>query len=227
MKRFLLLAAMAFITLIAEAQLVRSSALTVIREELPPVELGWKHIVDGQIGTAGFDFIGGVHYIAAYRFTDSYLAGVGVGIESSEDGFVEMCAYGDYEDATVAMPLYLHGRYYFATNRWSPYVGVSAGIYFASKQAYLNNYWEGYEVEGSSPPFTSAFADLNVGLNHRLSADAKRELSIYAGLKFIRQRNVYVAVLLKYDDTYSDGLSLHAEGFDPVVGFYFGTSLTF
>ena len=226
MKRFFLLATMVLVGIAAEAQLVRSSALTVIREELPPVELGWKHIVDGQIGVDIFDAepIVGVHYIAAYRFTDNYLAGVGVGIEGVDEGFVEII---EHEDISVAVPIYLHGRYYFATHRWSPYVGISAGIYFASKQAYLNNYWEGYEVEGSNPPFTSAFADLNVGLNHRLGADAKNELSIYAGLKFIRQRCVHVWSIPSYDYTYPDGVEIGVEGFEPVVGLYFGTSITF
>lgn len=224
MKKYFLLAAMMLMGITAEAQLVRSSALTVIKEQLPPVELGWKHIVDGQIGTAGFDFLGGVHYIAAYRFTDSYLAGVGVGIEFAEEGFIE---FMDGDDIPVATPIYLHGRYYFATGRWSPYVGASAGIYFASKRSYLNNYWEGYEVEGSNPPFTSVFADFNVGFNHRLGADAKNELSIYAGLKLISQRCVYVAVLPSYDYNGPNGVSINAEGFDPVVGFYFGTSISF
>lgn len=81
MKRFYLWAAMVLVGITAEAQLVRSSALTIIKEELPPVELGWKHIVDGQMGmtSADFDFAFGIHYIAAYRFTQNLLAGVGTG----------------------------------------------------------------------------------------------------------------------------------------------------
>lgn len=31
-----------------------------------------------------------------------------------------------------SVPLYFHGRYYFATNRWSPYVGASLGFYFGT-----------------------------------------------------------------------------------------------
>lgn len=220
--------AMVLVGITAEAQLVRSSALTVIKEQLPPVELGWKHIVDGQVGTDWEGLLAGVHYIAAYRFTESYLAGVGIGIESMEEGFVEMADdFFQMEDVYIAMPLYLHGRYYLATNRWSPYVGISAGFYFASKRAYLNDSWEGYEVEGDNPLFTSAFADLNVGFNHRLGADAKHELSIYAGLKLISRRCVNVSVLPRYDDSIPEGIRLDEEGFDPLVGLYFGTSLSF
>lgn len=232
MKRFLLVVAMVFISLTAEAQLVRSSALTVIKEELPPVELGWKHIVDGQLGTGlEDDWMAGIHYIAAYRFTENYLAGVGIGVESNQDGMICMLDDGDEfyinNEIDVAMPLYLHGRYYFATDRWSPYMGASAGIYFASKRAYLNNNWEGYEVTGDDPSFTSLFVDFNFGLNHRLGAEARNELSLYAGLKLMKQRYVVVAVLPQYDDSYPKSVGINNEGFDPFMGFYFGTSITF
>lgn len=226
MKRFLLVAAMVFISLTAEAQLVKSSALTVIKEELPPVELGWKHIVDGQLGLGwDVDLMAGIHYIAAYRFTENYLAGVGIGVERNGEGMIELHGY---DDIYVAMPLYLHGRYYFATDRWSPYMGASAGIYFASKRAYLNNNWEGYEVTGNDPSFTSLFVDFNFGLNHRLGAEARNELSLCAGLKLMAQRNVRVDVLPRYDNSYPEGVEIRNEGLDnPFMGFYFGTSITF
>lgn len=203
MKRFLLLMAMVLVGITAEAQLVRSATLTVTREELPPVELGWKHIIDAQVGLNIYhdELVGGLHYIAGYRLTQNLLAGAGVGINFSDRGFADDWWYHeDYEIAYDGNPksafsLYLHGRYFFSTNEWAPYVGVSAGANLAKKSkinkiTYAvdengNKTWEiidrRHHKDVSS---SSVYIDLNVGLNHRLASNLNNELSIYAGLKF-------------------------------------------
>lgn len=198
MKRFLLLMAMVLVGITAEAQLVRSATLTVTREDLPPVELGWKHIIDAHIGGVDFDdaLMGGVNYIAGYRLTQNLLAGIGTGIYFCDDGVVHHGYSGVSIDAPkVAIPLYFHGRFFFSTNEWAPYVGVSAGAYLAKKSdIYVNKYgvdeygttnWHDYLgrefiTTGKS---SSLFADLNIGLNHRLLNNLNNEWSVYAGLK--------------------------------------------
>ena len=193
MKKYILLLAMMLVGITAEAQLVRSATLTVTREELPPVELGWKHIIDGQVGLWDRDFGAGIHYIAGYRFTEHLLAGVGIGVDYALSGFAY---YYDgnhsYNEPKAAVPLYLHGRYYFSTKEWSPYIGASLGAYLARKTIVkedIYNFledgtqgsWAGYKEVGTKPS-SSLFADLNIGLNHRLNAT--QDLSLYAGVKF-------------------------------------------
>lgn len=192
MKRFLLLAAMVLVGITAEAQLVRSATLTVTREELPPVELGWKHFVDGQIGLWDYDFGLGIHYIAGYRFSENLLAGAGIGIDHSLSGFADYYdSTYNYQSPETAVPLYLHGRYYFSAKAWSPYVGASVGAYLAKKTKQNEAMYE-FTEDGSqgayigsqevgTKPSSSLFADFNVGLNHRLNAT--QDLSFYAGVK--------------------------------------------
>lgn len=117
-------------------------------------------------------------------------------VDVNNEGIIDV---GDYDDVYTGFPLFLHGRYYFATDRWSPYVGANVGLYFTSKKAYLNRVWEGYEVDDATNLRTSAFVDFNFGFNHRLGDDAQNELSIYAGLKLMNARCVYVAALPSYD----------------------------
>lgn len=233
MKKLVLIVTALLIGLSAEAQLVRSSALVVTKEEMPPVELGWKHIVDAQLGTFGYGFCGGLHYIAGYRFSENLLAGVGVGYEYIGNGFPSCFIDSEpnvlfeiSDDNESAVPLYLHGRYYFSDNEWAPYVGVSAGLYLAKRvEVTKANYiitdleWElGYYDRENAEVVkklssTSLYFDLNVGLNHRLTAT--RDLAFYGGLKLWGEPcyEGYVYTPDKYIQT--------------EVGFYVGTSVTF
>ncbi|MBR3854023.1 MAG: hypothetical protein IKM41_05695 [Tidjanibacter sp.] len=233
MKKLVLIVAALLIGLSAEAQLVRSSALVVTKEEMPPVELGWKHIVDAQLGTSGYGFCGGLHYIAGYRFSENLLAGVGVGYEHIGNGFPRCFIDSEpnvhfeiSDDNESAVPLYLHGRYYFSDNEWAPYVGVSAGLYLAKRVEVIKaNYiytdlewelgyydWENAEVVKKLSS-SSLYFDLNVGLNHRLTAT--RDLAFYGGLKLWGEPCYFGAI---------NSLDKRTES---SVGVYVGTSVTF
>ena len=226
--------AMVLVGITAEAQLVRSATLTVTREKLPPVELGWKHIIDAQVGIKNMDddAIGGIHYIAGYRFSQNLLAGVGIGCDFSGGGMAEG-SWGTYhnlysvENPHAALALYLHGRYFFSTDEWAPYVGASAGAYLAKKSdIYKELYgtddlgeldWFNYlgsEFETSANS-SSLYFDVNVGLNHRLSNNYNTELSVYAGLKLWA---------MPYYSSGNKGVTI---GTTNAVNLYIGTSLSF
>lgn len=228
--------AMVLVGITAEAQLVRSATLTVTREDLPPVELGWKHIINAQVGAWDFAGVGGgIHYIAGYRFTQNLLAGVGVGYDYSERKFVDD-AWGTYENLYSvpfaphgAVALYLHGRYFFSTDVWAPYVGASAGGYLSKKSEIYkeiyavdewgNNNWQWIDSQFvTKVPASSLFIDLNVGLNHRMSTNYNIEWSIYAGLKLWSMPYYY------NDNTRVDNIVAETEGTGCL---YIGTSFAF
>lgn len=200
MKKYILLIAMMLVGIAAEAQLVRSSTLTVVREELPPVQPGYKNIVDLHAGLFDFDFGGGIHYIGGYRFNEKFLAGVGIGFEYYLAGFYQdwVCdkysanlktsVYGGHKEA--AMPLYLHGRYYFSTREWSPYIGLSTGVYIAKDSeievcSYNRDMYGNWYGDPKTAYFRlkngGVFADINIGLNHRFSATS--DIAFYFGAK--------------------------------------------
>ena len=239
MKRFLLLLAMVLVGLSAEAQLVRSSALIVTKQELPPVKLGFKNIVDVQGGIFDLDFGGGIHYIAGYRFTEKLLAGVGVGYEYAADGFVQDWIWGKYVNNSMetdiyrtgrpkgAVPIYLHGRYYFSTKEWAPYVGLSAGLYLAKgyelevcteyrdEEDNTDRDWNLFEMKRTG----GAYADVNIGLNHRITATT--DFAVYFGAKLWGMPS-YEGTIDAYS-TYDDIIS----GTMTTSAFYLGASITF
>lgn len=238
MKKYILLIAMMLVGIAAEAQLVRSSTLTVVREELPPVQPGYKNIVDLHAGIVDFDFIGGIHYIGGYRFNEKFLAGVGIGFEHTIEDFCEDWVYGkdsaDLETSVygypteAAMPLYLHGRYYFSTREWSPYIGLSTGVYIAKDSeievcSYNRDEYGNWYGDPKTAYFRlkngGVFADINIGLNHRFSATS--DIAFYFGAKVWGKPSYDGGV--DCNSTYDDII----EGRSTTCAFYLGANIAF
>ncbi len=217
MKKFILLVVMAFVAVSAEAQMVRSSALFVKRAEAWPVERGWRHTFSGYGGLFEFeDPSGGVNYMLGYRFNKNLLAGVGVGYEFGGDYFsISDWNLWSKNERESAVPLYLHGRYYFSAYRWAPFVGLSAGAYLVGEsdcEVPVNYSGSGIELV-SSGSCMAPFVDLNVGYNYRITP--KQDLAFYVGIKYFS---------VPYFDPYGKHFTSESH-----VGsmLYLGTSITF
>lgn len=146
MKRIFILFVLCLIPLMAEAQLVKSSTMTVTKvqkvkekKKLEPVQPRFQQSVEFSfnmsIGEAPYI---STKYIAGYRFNNWFFLGGGTGFtfntwpNSSHDHYNYSNGY-EISDKVVNIPLFVHLRTYLTRSRVNPYIGLSAGGLLTTK----------------------------------------------------------------------------------------------
>lgn len=227
MKRLVFIVCFAFAAVVyAAGQIVSSSSLVVTKAALPDVKPGYEQSID-----LSFDFLPAtrlcfdINYIGGWRFNRMFYAGLGTGLDidpfSPETYLV--INYDGYNNnldlgKAVNIPLYAHGRLYFTQKRWMPFVGLSVGGLFSTRQTVVLRSYDhesGYREMCNEDYGTSGFL-LNVmaGADYRMTANS----DFYISLGFKGITKSYVANWSEYDITVRQRF---CAGFDMHVGFTF------
>ncbi|MBQ8493752.1 MAG: outer membrane beta-barrel protein [Alistipes sp.] len=157
MKKITLLLVALICAMGAEAQMVSTSTLIVTKEKFPAVEPGYESMVQvtPTIGSA-FQNVN-INYIGGYRFNHVLFLGVGTGLD-----FNTWHDYGETSfkpDKLLYIPLYAKARAYILDKRWSPFVDLTAGGRFSTKEEY-----DGFKYS------TNGFMlDVGFGVNYRIT----------------------------------------------------------
>lgn len=145
MKRIFILFVLCLIPLMAEAQLVKSSTMTVTKvqkvnekKKLEPVQPRFQQSVEFSSTMLNECYIS-TKYIAGYRFNNWIFLGGGTGFtfnlspnNGSHDHYYSN-AYESISDKAVNIPLFVHLRAYFTRSRVNPYIGLSTGGLLSTK----------------------------------------------------------------------------------------------
>lgn len=156
MKRLFVALLVVLLPMAATAQMISSSSLTITKPKLPPVKSGFQSSVEAGYG-GGVESCPStlfVSYIGGYRFGNALFVGAGTGIDFNTDhvgkndiaselsGLLESGHEVSVEDfvnsslnvTMVDVPLFAHVKVYFLKERVSPYLSLSVGGVFSSKQ---------------------------------------------------------------------------------------------
>ena len=203
MKRIFILFVLCLIPLMAEAQLVKSSTMTVTKEKkkLEPVKPRFQQSVEFSSHML-YQYYISTKYIAGYRFNNWFFLGGGTGFTfntwpkgSHEHYYSE--DYKSISDKVVNIPLFVHLRTYLTRSRVNPYIGLSAGGLLSTKGHATCDYYESgtcnyieYEYSNCRGMIEPSF-----GINIRL----KRKLDLYLAFSALTTFEPY-CVRNSYED---------------------------
>lgn len=201
MKRIFILFVLCLIPLMAEAQLVKSSTMTVTKEKkkLEPVQPRFQQSAEFSLNVLDQFYIS-TKYIAGYRFNNWFFLGGGTGFTfnlSPGYGSHFHYSYDIYlSDKVVNIPLFVHLRTYLTRSRVNPYIGLSAGGLLSTKW-HATCYYEFNDIEGVEYEFSNCrgMIEPSFGINIRL----KRKLDLYLAFSALTTFEPY-CVRNSYED---------------------------
>ena len=143
MKKIFILFVLCLIPLMAEAQLIKSSTMTVTKvqkvkekKKLEPVQPRFQQSVEFSFNLFDKWYLS-TKYIAGYRFNNWFFLGGGTGFtfnlmtDNTHDHY-HSSGYS-ISDKVVNIPLFVHLRTYLTRSRVNPYIGLSAGGLLSTK----------------------------------------------------------------------------------------------
>ena len=144
MKRIFILFVLCLIPFMAEAQLVKSSTMTVTKvqkvkekKKLEPVQSRFQQSAEFSFNVFDQVYVS-TKYIAGYLFNNWFFLGGGTGLSFnlSCGGFSHAHYNGSIDpigNKLVNIPLFVHLRTYLTRSRVKPYIGLSAGGLLSTK----------------------------------------------------------------------------------------------
>ena len=209
MKRIFILFVLCLIPLMAEAQLVKSSTMTVTKvqkvkekKKLEPVQPRFQQSVEFSLNVLN-EFYISTKYIAGYRFNNWFFLGGGTGFSSNLFNNSYRHSHSLYYeppigDKLVSIPLFVHLRTYLTRSRVNPYIGLSAGGLLSTKVHVTCYYDYDYnEIEGVEYEFSNCrgMIEPSFGINIRL----KRKWDLYLAFSALTTFEPY-CVRNSYED---------------------------
>lgn len=196
MKKTFILFVLCLVPVMAGAQMISSSTMTVTKiqkvkekKKLEPVQPRFQQSVEFSFNL--FDeFYISTKYIAGYRFNNWFFLGGGTGLTFMiwGGGYNDHYHYNHYlygnnnssiSNTLVNIPLFLHLRTYLTRSRVNPYIGLSAGGLLSTKGntdcKYYNDETKKSEVFNYEFSNCRGMIEPSFGINIRL----KRKWDLY------------------------------------------------
>lgn len=189
MKKIFILFLLCLIPLMAGAQMVKSSTMTVTKvqkvkekKKLKPVQPRFQQSVEFSFNLFEECYIS-TKYIAGYRFNNWFFLGGGTGFtfnpwktNTHQHNYFSGSVYS-ISDKGVNIPLFVHLRTYLTRSRVNPYIGLSAGGLLSTKGHATCHYNDNLTTDTVEYEFSNCrgMIEPSFGINIRL----KRKWDLY------------------------------------------------